>query len=107
MVYNSQILAHVPLPCPLKLNRALLPTGALSDFLSFQNVQIFGDIIISSSEHQHMLYCPDHGSEIDPDNIYCSNCGRKFDGGQPGGGDDEWSTDDSGDDRGSDEGDDG
>lgn len=58
-----------------------------------------------------MPYCPDCGSEIDPDNVYCSNCGRQLDGGRrgesdsrgPGGdshdaGGDDWS--DTGDDWG-------
>lgn len=46
-----------------------------------------------------MPYCPDCGSEIDPDNVYCSNCGRQLDGGtsDPGGGTgDDWGSDDGG-----------
>jgi hypothetical protein len=48
-----------------------------------------------------MPYCPDCGSEIDPDNVYCSNCGRQLDGGQSGGGPEDtggWDAGDSGDD---------
>jgi len=51
-----------------------------------------------------MPYCPDCGSEIDPDNVYCSNCGRQLDGGtsDPGGADqgDDWGSDSGWDDGG-------
>jgi hypothetical protein len=60
---------------------------------------------MSYFEHPGMPYCPDCGSEIDPDNVYCSNCGRQLDGGQSGGDpDDAGGWDDGGDDRRSDDG---